>query len=318
MARTFLVTPKMHPALAARVEASVRGRRLAGERPVGLVAVARFAGAAVVLLLCSAVAFAWHSRQGAREQLRGQLLAAIDAQRQDLSERDHQLPSRAALILRDEAQQHGDVVAGDAGALDALLARPAVYVRLDREAIAGSDTLWRAAKDSVKDAFVMCLFDPPTARDEASLQQTITVAYSGGLEAATAGVRRLHSAAEGLRFLSRDFIERVEQADSLEALGELHSAFDRAPIAAAKQAARAEILIYLIDDPPEAGARVELDGASRHRAQAGIVEIAGSRPLVRLSRMLDPAWISEEGRFQHGRALDACRLALDLRAQVAR
>jgi hypothetical protein len=37
-----------------------------------------------------------------------------------------------------------------------------------------------------------------------------------------------------------------------------------------------------------------------------------------MTSTLDPAWLSEDSRFQHGRALNACLLALDVRQRIAR
>jgi hypothetical protein len=321
---TFLTTRKMSPALAARVEASVSGRRvvrpgIGGARPVGLVAAARFAGTALVLVLVGALIHAWENRRDAFERSRSALLADVERHSLGLSDRDQQLLDRAEAILLAAAAEAPDRVVDplrEPSSLAELLARPAVYVRGDRAAFAASEPpMWAAVKESVKDAFVMCLLDPPATKSEEALLAKVRLAYADGLEARTANVHRLQAVAAGLPLLSRAWMRRVEEADSEAALGELRSAFDRAPIEQAKAAAKAEILIYVLDDPPEPGARVELDGASRHRVHVGIVEIASRRPALRLTTMVDPAWISEDNRFQMARGLDACRLALEVRAR---
>ena len=92
-----------------------------------------------------------------------------------------------------------------------------------------------------------------------------------------------------------------------------NDAFDRAPIDHGKAAAAADLLIYLFDEPPEPGAAVELDGASKHEVHVGIVDIPSGKPLLRMKALLDPAWISEKNRTQLAAGFDGCRLAFDLR-----
>jgi hypothetical protein len=213
---TFLVTPKMNPALAARVEASVRGRRAAAEPRPALVVIARLAGLGVTALLVAALAFAFERRASEREAARAELMAAIEEQARGLDEKDLQLLDRAEATLIEETKVSSDIVADtlrDDAALDALIGKPAVYVNGDRAAFASGTTLWQATRESVKDAFVMCLFDPPSQRDEKALLSKVRTAYAGGIEARSRNVQRLGAAADGLPFLSRAWLKITRHAN---------------------------------------------------------------------------------------------------------
>lgn len=318
---TFLTTPKMSPALAARIEASVRGRTTAqaSGRPPTLVAVARLVAVTVMVVIVGVVGTSWQRRQTAEEVARVELLSAVERERDSLDARHHQLVSRTESLLVEAKDASHDVVAAELREpeeLKKLLAREFIYVRGESAAFEDEPRMREAVGDSVKDAFVLCLFDPPAARTEKALLAQVHVAYAGGLEKRTSNVHRLQSAAVILPLLTRDWMKRVEEAPSLIALGKLRTTFDRAPFERGKAAARADLLLYVFDDAPEAGATIELDGASRHDVRVGIVDIASGKPLLRMSAKVDPAWISEDNRAQLGRGLDGCRLALDVRAHL--
>lgn len=320
---TFLTTSKMSPALAARIEASVRGRTVAqaARRPPTLVAVARFVAVAVVVVIVGVVGTSWQRRRTAEDLSRAELLSAVERERDSLEPRHHQLVSRAEALLVEANNAPHDFVADELRepmGLAALLGRELVYVRGESAAFEDGARIRDAVSDSVKDAFVLCLFDPPPAATEKALLAKVHVAYAGGLEKRTENVHRLHSAAVILPLLTRDWMKRVEEAPSLIDIGKLRTTFERAPLERGKAAARADLLLYVFDDAPAEGARVELDGASRHDVRVGIVDIASGKPLLRMQAEVDPAWISEENRAQLARGLDGCRLALDVRAHLTK
>ena len=61
---------------------------------------------------------------------------------------------------------------------------------------------------------------------------------------ATAHVERLHAAFAGLPFLNSSFQARVQAADEPRELERLRFGFERAPLEAAKRAARAALLLF--------------------------------------------------------------------------
>jgi hypothetical protein len=311
---TFLTTSKMSPELAARIEASVRGRTASqAKRKPGLVAAARLFVVALVAVFVVFLSVSWQRRDSAKERGRAELIAAIEAENATLEPQHHQLVTRAEALLV-EAADADHQVAREPIALAEVLARTAVYVRGERDAFRDPAKMRDALKASVKDTFVLCLVMPPKGRSEKELHQQVRLAYSGGLEKPTSHVHRLQAAADVLPFLTPEWLKRVEDASSLIELGELRTAFNRAPFEQGKAAAMADLLIYALDDPPEAGARVEFDGASAHDVRVGLVDIASGKPLLRHQAHLDPAWISEANRTQLAGAIDGCRLAFDLRA----
>jgi hypothetical protein len=317
---TFLTTSKMHPALAARVEASVQGRTQSSKvRRPKLVVAARLAAVTAAVLIVGAIATRCELESSALDQARADLLADVARDRSGLEPKQLQLASRAEALLH-EAADATDIVDDSLRSstrLAEVLSQPAVYVRGERAALRDATRSREAFRESVNDVFLLCLIEPPPATTEKALLAKVQLAYAGGLENHTANVRRLQDAVIGLPFLQRSWLERVEQAPSLTAIGKLRTAFQRAPIENASAAARAEWLIYVFDDPPKAGALVELDGSSRHDVRVGLVHIPSGKPLLRMRDQVDPAWISDANRPEMGRGLTGCRLAVDVREAVS-
>jgi hypothetical protein len=317
---TFLVTPKMNPELAARVEASVRGRRGDDARAAPTrVAVMRVLALAAALCVLGLWLREWQHRDAELEAARDELLVAIGREASSLTPRDHQLSSRVDAMLKETAADSDDVVSEQLAkpeALAAWLAKPTAYFRAERAAFAADVPLLEKSRSSLKDAFILCLIHPPKTPGEKAMLKHIQRAYAGALEKRTPNVRRLHAAVHVLALLSREWLKRVEEADSLAELNELQKAFERAPIERGKAAARSELLIYLLDEPTEQGAPTELDGASRHDVQVGFIDVRSGKPLLRLRQRVDPAWISDANRPEMGRALNSCNLAIDVRARL--
>src|SRR5689334_18679569 len=130
---TFLTTRKMSPALAKRVEASVRNARAQGERSWPIKGVAR-----IVVVLGLIVGF-WmlvaSQRRDAREleAARTTLLDEARAAAAPVTAADRQTVARVdTLLVRMASVYDGDLVTDEArgsGAIAALLARQTIYVR---------------------------------------------------------------------------------------------------------------------------------------------------------------------------------------------
>jgi hypothetical protein len=324
---TFLTTPKMSPELALRVQASVNGRRAtpgSRRRAPHLIVLVRLAVVVLTATLVSTVLYVRHQARAAREHERTNLTEALTRRRAALNADDARtLGLIESSLVRAAGKYEGDLTAETLrapGALTALLAQGAVYVRGEQTAFRSPAAVADAAKSSSKDAFLVCLLEPPATRSEKTLLASVRVVYStrGELEARTPHVRPLRDAVIGLPYLSDAFAERVRDASDLTTLRRLRSAFDKAPLDAAIQAAKARLLVFVVDEPSPPGGPVELDGEKAHDVRVGIVDLNRDAPLLRLRKRVDPAWISPARRVDSANALDSCALALDVRESVVR
>jgi len=324
---TFLTTSKMDPALAARIEASVTGRRgtrRSAARTRRIVSLAR-------LVLVFSVAFAVYAfvigrRESRRalERARAALLESVRAQSASLAPEDHGTIARAeSWLVSLSGAYEGDLVSSDLaapGALAATLARPLVYVRGPTAALGSPTEIARAAAASTKDPLVLCLLEPPESRSEKALLDKVRVAYAGGwnLENRTPNVRRLDDAVVGLPFLLPPFAERVRAVDDAEELARIRAEFERAPIDRAKQAAAARLLLVALDEPGDGSGPTELDGERPHPVRVMLVDLAGSKVLLRSRHVVDPNAFAPARRATYAGGLDSCALALDVIDDVRR
>jgi hypothetical protein len=321
---TFLTTSKMNPALAARVESSVRGRRA---RP-GAARVRRVVALARLVLLLT-VAFGIYGAVTTRrrtqrelERARAELLDTVRGHAASLTPEDRGALTRADSWLTGlSAPYEGDLVSPELrapGALAATLTRPTVYVRGPIDAFTSSTRTAEAAATSTKDALVLCLLEPPASRVEKTLLEKARIAYGGGaaMEERTVNVRRLHDAASGLPLLLPPWSERVRAAEDGAELMRLRRELERAPIERAKQAAKARLLLVAIDEPGDGRGPTELDGEHAHAARVVLVDLATSSILLRMRQLVDPSWISPAKRATYASALDGCALAFDVHESV--
>lgn len=322
---TLLTTTKMHPELAARVRASVTGRKgsTTARRP-RLVALARLAAILVVAFVVQSVVGVWRTNRNEVIRVRSEILATLRAQSSTLTDAELASPRRieASLIALSRSYDH-EVVAPELrepGALDATLARPLVYVRATLGMFASAKQIADAASSSPKDALVVCLLNPPSSRLEKDVLPKTRIAYSqgGALEARTPHVRTLHDAEQGLPFLTREYAARVEATSNLAELLRLKKAVDRAPLANAARAAKATLLLVAMDEPGEGGGPTELDGERRHHVRVALLNLANDKVLLDTRKLVNPSWISQAKRAELARGLDSCVLALDVREVAAR
>ena len=326
---TLLVTPKMPRALAARVEASVSGRRGMPSRrrfTPRLVSIVRMGVVMAILSLVSFVALAWRGEKLAFEKDRGALLVAVQKESATLTDADKGAVARIeAWLPRFGGTYEGDFVApelrggGGAGAaaMAALVARPIVYLRGPLEDFGSVEGARRAAGASLKDAFTVCLADPPPARAEKALLPKVRSAYGSvaAVEQRTPNMRRLGEAETGMPLFAPPWTARVLAAKEPKELTALRTELERAPLARAKQAVRAEVLLVVVDEPGAAGGLTELDGERAHEVRVAFVDLAASKVLLRLRRKVDPSPWSQSARTDFASGLDACALAFDVRAR---
>lgn len=323
---TFLTTSKMDPALAARIEASVRGkdakpgapRRL----PPRVVSLARAALVIVVALGVYTVVSGRRRDRAELERARADLLSAVERESAWLTPADRGAVTRAeSWLLRSSGEYEGELVSPELrapGALAAALARPAIWVRGPLGAFKSPMLIADAASTSAKDSLLLCLMEPPSARAEKVLFEKVHVAYAGGpaLEQRTTNVRRLHEAIVGLPVLLPSWSERVRSAPDGFELARLKRELDRAPVARAKQALRAELLVAALDEPSDGGGPTELDGERAHAVRIVIVDLASETTLLRTKKLVDPTWISLAKKSTYATGLDGCGLAFDVHESV--
>ena len=319
---TLLVTRKMNPALASRVEAAVTGRRRQGTATHASARLMRRVRSVVLLglaVLIATIFLALRREHAVLERAREDLVSRWAAEAASVTGTDLDFLKRVETKLVELGNQYsGDLVAEElktAGALPALLAKPAVYIRGPLAAFAGSNAVAKAARESGKDTLLLCLVDPPGARDEKTLLEKARLGLLGGpkMHAATSSILRLYDAEAGLPYLLPTFAERIRGAKDDLQLTELSREFNAAPISLGKRVIRSELLIAVFDEPNDKATITELDGEAPHTVRLAILRLDKMTPLLRLRKHVDPSWITANRRPQYARELDGCRLAVDVR-----
>jgi hypothetical protein len=196
---TFLLTSKMAPALAARIEASVRGKRaVAGSaRRRHLLSLARLGAVAALAGLFAVIVSA---RKRSAEQLetsRQAVLAAFHRQIRALQPSERQLGARMAGLIAPHTtpEYTADSLAGPlktAASLVEALANGTIYVRGPLSGFSNPADMKRSAFESIKDTFLLCLLDPPDSRSELALRRKAQATnFDSKSSAAMASVERL-------------------------------------------------------------------------------------------------------------------------------
>lgn len=318
---TFLTTRKMSPALAARVEASVRGRPAGQNRASPkLVLLLRVLALGTVVTVVVGVVLMVRARGRALDGERAALVAEVRSYSARLGDKDRgMVPRVEAWVLAHAGDYEGDYVAPelrDARALAAAMARPTAYLRGPIESFQSSAGIASAAESSYRDAFVLCLFDPPATRTEKALLRAAAAAFVGGKHLETASqVERFHSALVAAPFFEPAWEEEVRAADRA-ALGRLRLAVKRAPLEEALRVLRASLLLTVMDEPKEGDGPTEVDGACRHLVRVAAVDLETEELLFRQRKLVDPAWISSDVRLEYAHGINSCELALELRAAL--
>lgn len=320
---TFLTTSKMNPALAARVEAAVSGTARAGKGSNGpRRLVVSFVRVLLVFLAVFAVrSFLAFRHQEVSELDRSKTALATDwrARSLDLTDAQKDLAGHVSpWLLSESSGYQGDRIADELarGGLAKVLAEPAVYVRGAIGAFGSPKTTAEAAALSRKDPLLVCLYEPPKGRDEKTVLEQVRAVYMGGADRRTRNVELLHDALVGLPFLMPPWEAKIGAAKTVPEVTTLRRELEKAPLDAAKRAARATILIYAMDEPGRGDGPVELDGERLHDVRVGIVDLVRNQVLLRLKKTVDPAWISSTARVVYASGLDGCLLALDVRAAI--
>jgi hypothetical protein len=318
---TFVVTRKMSPALAARVQAAVSGQRQGGaSRKSRFKALLRFLTFAFVLASVIGVVHFRRQRAQQLESQRAELLSRHAREASPLTRTDRELPARvrAAIALHTTPSYAGDALAPelrDEAGLAAALALPTLYLRGPLEGLAQPQRVNELAESSFKDALVLCLLAPPEARSEKSLRLKASAAYAQGPSMqVTTHVERAAPLLLALHLLGKDWRERIEHAEDLRNLEKL---LDAAPLPAAVRAAKARQLLLVLDETASAKGPTELDGERAHAVRVVLVDLTNGEVRLRFRHDVDPSWLSDNARAQFAAGIDSCALAMDLRKAVA-
>ena len=318
---TFLTNPRMNPALAKRVRESLRKGQSAGATvdrrwTAGFRFIA-FAGIAVALISLSVL----RRREDAQiEQARSSLIAAVTQKRAQLANEDLLTLDRVvAVLLRAPGPYEGDHLADEArgpGALSALLERPMIYVRGPSDAFKDDDALRRAALSSHPEEFVHCLVDPPRARTEKALFERFQ--RRADQQHPAPQVHRLYTLLAGMPLLLPAWKTRVKEATRMRELSQLERELGAAKLDETVAAARARLVLFVIDEPGPPGGVTELDGERPHDVRVTLFDLEQRRALLRMRKHVDPSGFSDRGRSSHAARLDACALSFDVREAVAK
>jgi hypothetical protein len=321
---TFLGTRKMSPEFRARLAASVRGRSVApgarlSPRSRSWLRLGAFSVSVAALLT---LGIAVRRDRAALEAGRSALVERARREAATLTSEEKRTPERAKAWLERQAGPYtGDTIAkelrGDA-AFASTLSRPMIYVRGPLGSFRSAAGIAESAGTSQKDALLACLLEPPASRQETTLLVRVRRAY-GRRDATrpTEHVALLRDALAGIPLLAPAWQLRVRAAENASEVERLKRDFERAPLLAAKRAAKAELLLFVMDEPPTWPGPVELDGERAHDVRLGLVDLRAEKLLLQLRIPVDPGFISPGIRAEYAGAIDSCALALDVHAAVA-
>ncbi len=318
---TFLTNPRMNRALSDRVRASIRRGRSRGARvDRRLTAAFRVVALVGIALALISLSVLRKRADDELEQARKSLLDTVSQKRAQLSGDDLLTVDRVVnVLLRAPGPYEGDRLANDvrgSEAFSALLERPILYVRGPIEAFKGEDELRRATLLSYPDAFVRCLVDPPRARTEKALLERVR--GSSEHPAPSAQVHRLYDLLSGFPLLQSAWKTRVKDVSRVRDLSPLERELRAAKLDETIAAARARLVLFVLDEPGVSGGPTELDGERAHDVRVTLFDLEQRTALLRLRRHVDPGTFSDRGRAGHASGLDACALSLDVREAVAK
>lgn len=341
---TFLTTPRMNPALRARIERSIshHARASHSARATGLgsafagpnprrVNVGRLIPLVAIGIVALLIGLTRRSDARELEEARADILTTLEAQRGSLPQQSTSFLETTQRRIAEETSGPylGDVVAPELrvpGELDSWLARPAVYIRGATPELRDPGKLGEAAATSIKDAFLMCLIEPAASHAERDVLAKIRGVYFAGarVDDETANIRRLLDAQKGLAVFNRTFEADARAADDLAILKRLKRDLEAAPIEAARLASTAELLIVVADEiqEPDAANKPALAVDSMgyraqeraHDARVALIDLASGKVLLRVRRRLDASGRSERATALYRVAIQGCDLALDVRS----
>lgn len=317
---TFLTTPKMAPELAARVEASVTGRPAGGKMSPKTVAILRFFGIAGLLGIVVWLGVVRRQAARALEADRNALLAELHEQTARVTDADRAVLPRIETWVREHAGPYeGDIIDESVrgAGMTTTLARPIVYLRGPVEGFKSLQGLVDMGQTTFRDAFVLCLFDPPPKATEKTLREAARAVLGNGERVKVmAHVSRYHTGRVGLPFVLPQWEERVRSVDDSRELAEMRNRLKKAALEDAVRAMKSRLLLVAMDEPKEGTGPSEIDGANRHYVRVILLDLEADKVLLRQRKLVDPSWIPTDRRSDHAYGINSCELAIEVRAAM--
>jgi len=319
---TFLTTPKMDPALAARVEASVTGKPVGSGKTVSprTMALLRFAGIFGAIGMIAWIAIVRRQANDALDADRNSLLAQLHEHSSQATESDIKLLPRVENWVREHSGDYegdlvDDSVRGDNMA--ATLANPILYLRGPIEGFKSTQGIIDMAPTTFRDAFVLCLFDPPEKATEKTLRDSAKAVLGNGERVKKiAHVSRFHVARVGLPFLQPQWEERVKATEDSRQIAEMRRLLKQAALENAVKAMKSRLLLAVMDEPKDGKGPSEIDGANRHYVRVMLVDMEADKVLLRQRKLVDPAWIPTSRRSDYANGINSCELGMEIRAAM--
>lgn len=318
---TLLVTQKMPPALAARVERAVSGR----DRPLvsrRLVAMARFGLVIGLALAAYGLLSSYRRDRRTLEAARLELLSEVERRGAVFGPRDRDAFARAEAWLPRVAAleppaERIPAELREAGALQALLARPLLYVRGELDGLSTSERVAAQLSESRKDTLLVCLKERPAGRDERALMQRVYAAFDAAvLEQSTANVRRLEELPRSLPWLEPDWADEIQSAETPARLAKLRAQLESFDVDRAKALAQVGLLLVVVDEPGDPRVPASLDGERPHVVRLALVDLEADRLELFVRVPVDPGWISEQRRALYARELNGCAAAYEVHERL--
>jgi hypothetical protein len=312
----------MDPALAARVEASVTGKPIGSGKNISPRAMAflRFAGIAGAIGMVLWIALVRRQANDALEADRNSLLAQLHENSLQATDGDKALLPRVETWVREHSGDYeGDLVdesiRGDN--MTATLAQPILYLRGPLEGFKTPQGIVDMAPTTFRDAFVLCLFDPPEKATEKTLREAAKAVYSNGDRAKVmAHVSRFHVARVGLPFLLPQWEDRVKATGDSRELAEMRRLLTKAALDTAVKAMKSRLVLVVMDEPKDGKGPSEIDGANRHYVRVMLVDMEANKVLLRQRKLVDPAWIPTNRRSDYASGINSCELGMEVRATM--
>lgn len=318
---TFLTTPKMSPELAARVETAVTGRQTGPSKlSTRLIAVLRFFGVAAVIGVVVWLVVVQREASAEFEADRNGLLAQLREDTSQATDADKAIVSRIeAWAGKHIGAYEGDVVDETlrGAGMSTTLARSIIYLRGSLDNFDSPKGIAEMGDTTYRDAFVLCLLDPPPKRTEKSLREAARAVLGGGERLKVAAhVTRFHTARIGVPFLMPQWEERVRTAKKTRDLADMRSTLNRVSLKESVHAMKARLLLAVMDEPRDGISPTEIDGANRHYVRVTLLDLENDKVLLRQRKLVDPAWIPSARRGDYANGINSCELGLEVRAAM--
>lgn len=319
---TFLTTPKMSPELAARVEMAVTGR------PAGVdkisprwTALLRFCGITSVIGAVVWLVMVQREANAEFDADRNGLLAQLHEDSAQATDADKAIVSRVETWAgKHFGAYEGDIIDDSVrgAGMSTTLARPMMYLRGPLDDFSSPTGIAAMGDTTYRDAFVLCLLDPPAKRTEKLLRESARAVLSGSERLKVAAhVTRFHTARVGVPFLMPQWEERVRTAKKSRDLADMRSLLNRVSLKESVHAMKVRLLLAVMDEPRDGISPTEMDGANRHYVRVTLLDLDTDKVLLRQRKLVDPAWIPSARRGDYANGINSCELGIEIRAVMA-